>query len=135
MLVRSLSLGSLANVDSASSEIRNRWLESIQVLGNLRHHVARVRTEEAELLLGGAQDKSSDVERYMKLAEEDIAAYRAIEHDADEMKAFDIFASDWQTHLEQEKTLARLVANEKARRLLPSFMAMLSPHFAKQRTS
>jgi signal transduction histidine kinase len=114
MLVRSLSLGSLANVDIASSEIRNRWLESIQILGNLRHHVARVRTEEAELLLGGAQDKSSDVERYMKLADEDIAAYRAMEHDADEMKAFDLFASDWQMHLAQENTLAGLVANGKS---------------------
>ncbi len=114
MLVRSLSLGSLANVDIASSEIRNRWLESIQILGNLRHHVARVRTEEAELLLGGAQDKSSDVERYMKLAEADIAAYREIEHDADEIKAFNIYASDWQTHLTQEKTLAGLVANGKS---------------------
>lgn len=114
VLVRSLSLGSLVNVDIASSEIRNRWLESIQILGNLRHHVARVRTEEAELLLGGAQDKVSDVERYMKLAEEDVAAYRAIEHDADEMKAFDVFASDWQTHLAQVKTLTGLVANGKS---------------------
>ncbi len=121
VLVRSLSLGSLANVDIASSEIRNRWLESIQILGNLRHHVARVRTEEAELLLGGAQDKASDVERYMKLAEEDVAAYRAIEHDADEMKAFDVFASDWQTHLAQVKTLADLVANGKSREAVSFF--------------
>lgn len=113
MVVRSLSLGSLATVDVASSEIRNCWLESIQILGNLRHHVARVRTEEAELLLGGAQDKSSEVKRYMKLADEDIAAYRAIEHDADEMKAFDIFASEWQSHLAQEKFLAALVGNNK----------------------
>ncbi|HXW21454.1 MAG TPA: ATP-binding protein [Rhodomicrobium sp.] len=113
VLVRSLSLGSLADVDIASSEIRNRWLESIQILGNLRHHVARVRTEEAELLLGGAQDKSNELERYRALADDDIAAYRAIDHDADEMRAFDTFASDWRTHLAQEETLAGLVVSEK----------------------
>jgi two-component system, OmpR family, sensor kinase len=114
VLVRSLSLGSLADVDIASSEIRNRWLESIQILGNLRHHVARVRTEEAELLLGNAQDKSNDVDHYVVLASQDIADYRAINHDPDEIKAFETFANDWQAHLEQEKTLAGLVASGKS---------------------
>src|SRR5271166_4038515 len=71
IVVRSLSLGSLADVDSASSEIRNRWLESVQILGNLRHHVARTRTEEAELLLGGAQVKSNELERYRALRSEE----------------------------------------------------------------
>ena len=113
-VVRALSLGSLADVDIASSEIRNRWLESIQVLGNLRHHVARVRTEEAELILGGPQDESGDVEHYVSLANDDIAAYRAIGHDTGEMKAFETFASHWNRHLLDEKTLASLVANGKS---------------------
>jgi two-component system, OmpR family, sensor kinase len=113
VLVRSLSLGSLADVDIVSSELRNRWLESIQVLGNLRHHVARVRTEEAELLLGNAQDKSTNVNHYITLAAQDISDYRAINHDPDEIKAFETFASDWQAHLESEKTLTSLVESGK----------------------
>jgi two-component system OmpR family sensor kinase len=113
ILVRSLSLGSLADVDIASSEIRNRWLESIQILGNLRHHVARVRTEEAELLPGGAEDKSTGVLHYITLATQDIADYRAIHHDPDEIEAFETFANDWQTHLEREKALAALAASGK----------------------
>ena len=98
VLVRSLSLGSLANVDVVSAEIRNRWLDSIQILGNLRHHVARVRTEEAELLLGGdatAREASlKQVNQYLNLAAQDINAYRAIAHDPDESQAFANFVDD-----------------------------------------
>jgi signal transduction histidine kinase len=110
IIVRSLSLGSLADVDSASSEIRNRWLESVQILGNLRHHVARVRTEEAEFLLDSGQVKSGDIKGYIDLAAEDISAYRGINHDPDEIKAFETFGSDWETHLEQEKAMLGLVS-------------------------
>ena len=116
VLVRSLSLGSLANVDIAPPKYaiagRNPRSRSLATSGITSRASG---PEEAELLLGGAQDKASDVERYMKLAEEDVAAYRTIEHDADEMKAFDVFASDWQTHLAQVKTLSDLVANGKSR--------------------
>jgi two-component system OmpR family sensor kinase len=112
VLVRSLSLGSLANVDVVSAEIRNRWLDSIQILGNLRHHVARVRTEEAELLLGGdatARDASlKQVNQYLNLAAQDINAYRAIAHDPDESQAFANFVDDWQAHLERKEELVSL---------------------------
>jgi len=114
IVVRSLSLGSLADVDSASSEIRNRWLESVQILGNLRHHVARTRTEEAEFLLDSGQVKSGDIKNYIDLAAGDIAAYRDINHDPDEIKAFDTFVKDWQAHLEQEKAIQALVSGGNA---------------------
>jgi two-component system OmpR family sensor kinase len=105
--VRALSLGSLESVDAASSEIRNRWLDSIQILGNLRHHVARVRTEEAELLLGGDPSKrAKEVAKYIDFAAKDIADYRAIAHDADETNAFETFVLDWQEHLKREQEIA-----------------------------
>jgi signal transduction histidine kinase len=131
VVVRSLSLGSLADVDIASSEIRNRWLESIQILGNLRHHVARARTEEAELLLGNAEDKASDVSHYVALAARDIADYRSINHDPDEIEAFETFASDWQAHLEREKTLAGLVAGGKNAEAMAFFRDDSSATFRK----
>ena len=112
VLVRALSLGSLADVDIISSEIRNRWLDSIQILGNLRHHVARVRTEEAELMLGGdaapqAED-AKNVSYYLRLSQQDIDAYRAISHDPDETQAFDQFLDDWKAHIESEQKLVGL---------------------------
>jgi two-component system, OmpR family, sensor kinase len=113
ILVRSLSLGRLTDVDITSSEIRNRWLESIQILGDLRHHVARVRTEEAERLLGAGPNKSADADHYVALAAKDIAAYRSIGHDPDEIRAFETFASDWQAHLDLEKPLGGLIASGK----------------------
>jgi signal transduction histidine kinase len=120
--VRAVSLGSLANVDVASSEIRNRWLDSIQVLGNLRHHVARVRTEEAELLLGGdPAGRASEVAKYIDFAENDIVGYRAIAHDADETKAFESFVNDWREHLGRERELTALQQGGRAREALALF--------------
>ncbi|MGC1585500.1 MAG: MCP four helix bundle domain-containing protein, partial [Rhodomicrobium sp.] len=91
-LVRSLSLGSLAHVDILSSEIRNRWLDSVQILGTLRHHIARVRTEEAEILLGGdaaqRRESSQQLTRYLDLAGQGIASYRKVPHDQEETNAF-----------------------------------------------
>src|SRR3974377_1686244 len=94
-VVRSLSLGSLENVDILSSEIRNRWLDSVQTLGTLRHHIARVRTEEAEALLGGdaarRQENAKELARYLDLAAQGIANYRKVTHDQEETNAFNTF--------------------------------------------
>ncbi len=82
---------------------------SIQILGNLRHHVARVRTEEAELLLGGNRaERATEVAKYIDFAAQDIAGYRAIAHDADETSAFESFVKDWQEHLGRERELTAL---------------------------
>ena len=63
------------------------------------------------MLLGGAEDKAKSARNYMALAAEDIAAYRSIDHDPDEIKAFNSFTGDWQLHLEREKTLAALISS------------------------
>ncbi|MGO8777463.1 MAG: ATP-binding protein [Rhodomicrobium sp.] len=111
-LVRSLSLGSLAHVDILSSEIRNRWLDSVQILGTLRHHIARVRTEEAEILLGGdaaqRRESSQQLTRYLDLAGQGIASYRKVPHDQEETNAFNTFVSDWNVHLQNERKLVSL---------------------------
>lgn len=112
-VVRTLSLGSLANVDILSSEIRTRWLDSVQILGTLRHHTARVRTEEAEILLGGnaaqRQESSEQLKRYLDLAAKGIASYRKVPHDPEETRAFNIFVGDWDKHLQSKGKLVSLV--------------------------
>ncbi|MGA7328504.1 MAG: ATP-binding protein [Rhodomicrobium sp.] len=111
-LVRSLSLGSLNNVDILSSELRNRWLDSVQILGSLRHHVARVRTEEAEMLLGGdtaaRKQNAAELSDYLNLISENIASYRKVPHGPDETSAFDEFITDWNTHVGREREFVTL---------------------------
>ncbi len=95
---------------------------SIQILGNLRHHVARVRTEEAELLLGGdASNHSEALSRYLNLAAQDIASYRAISHDPDETKAFENFVSDWQEHINRDQTLTALAQSGRTQEAISFF--------------
>jgi signal transduction histidine kinase len=117
VVVRALSLGSLANVDEVSSEIRNRWLDSVQILGTLRHHVARVRTEEAEILLGGdaaaREESETALSQYLKLAGQDIENYQKVPHDLDEAGAFNKFVSDWNVHKQRERELTALASGGK----------------------
>jgi two-component system, OmpR family, sensor kinase len=110
--VRSLSLGSLAEVDASSAEIRNRWLDSIQILGNLRHHVARLRTEEAELVLSqkasGMDAAIEDVQRNLDASAQDIREYRTVPHDADETAAFNDFQKNWDAHIKSVQDMVSL---------------------------
>ena len=130
--LRALSLGTLENVDVASAQIRNRWLDSIQILGNLRHHVARVRTEEAELLLGEDPAASAkEVANYIDLSAKDIGDYRAISHDADETKAFEAFVRDWQEHLKHEQELVALQVGGRKREAVALFRGEALATFRK----
>src|SRR5262249_33700360 len=54
-----------------------------------------------------------NAKHYIDLAAQDIAAYRAINHDPDEIEAFETFANNWQAYQELERTLAGLVASGK----------------------
>jgi two-component system, OmpR family, sensor kinase len=134
-IVRSLSLGSLANVDILSSEVRNRWLDSVQTLGTLRHHIARVRTEEAEILLGGdaaqKQENASELARYLDLAAQGIANYRKVNHDKEETDAFNTFVNDWNVHLESQRKLVSLAENGRIPEALAFFHGGAQATFRK----
>src|SRR5689334_21867589 len=94
--MRSLTLVRLGHVDAVSAEVRNRWLNSVRVLGTLNHHIAILRVEEAEVLFNrdptGALSGSEDLQRTLKQVEQDIEHYRSILHDADETQIFGDFS-------------------------------------------
>jgi signal transduction histidine kinase len=97
--VQFLTVDRLARVDVLSAEVRNRWLDSVRLLGRLNHHVAKIRTEEAEVLLGrsapGLGTGPGRLQENLDLVTQDIDEYRTVPHDADETLAFESFLKDW----------------------------------------
>src|SRR5260221_12647351 len=80
-VVRVLSLGRLALVDVTSTEVRNRWLDSVRPLDQLHDLTSDVRPAEAEALLSEntrtPNDRSSGLPALVAKAGEPIDRYRA----------------------------------------------------------
>jgi two-component system OmpR family sensor kinase len=112
-VVHTLSLDRLAHVDLVSTEIRNRWLDSVRLLGNLHDRVSDVRGAEAELLLSRdavARDARADeMKRDFNLVAQGIDRYRLVPHDTDEMLALDGFLKRWTAHVQDAQAIEALM--------------------------
>jgi two-component system OmpR family sensor kinase len=120
--VRILTLDRLAHVDAVSAEVRNRWLDSVRLLGSLNHHIAMTRMEEARFLLNSGIGGSSDeVQRGLNLAARDISRYRSVRHDSDETRAFDSFLGDWAEHGQQAQAIGSLAGSGRIGEAIAQF--------------
>jgi two-component system OmpR family sensor kinase len=123
--VRILSLDRLAHVDAVSEEIRNRWPDSIRLLGNLNDQISDVRTAEAEVLLSrdaAARDvRSEELRQSLDLVTQGIDRYRSVPHDADELLAFDTFHKRWAEHVQDAQTIVSLVQSGQAGEAISRF--------------
>jgi signal transduction histidine kinase len=92
----------LAAVDQRSVEIRERWLQSTRVLGDLNNFTSDARAAEADRLLarGAAQLAASEAE--LSTLREEIArsmtAYGRIPHGGDENQIYRRFAAEWRAY-------------------------------------
>ena len=95
--VRQLSL-----VNNASSDIRDRWLQSTQVIGDLNNYTSDYRAAEASYLLSFDKDKAEYLERDLHSLTTEIALsqlhYLDITHDRTELEIYDQFAAAWRTY-------------------------------------
>ena len=103
--VRVLSLGRLALVDVTSTEVRNRWLDSVRPLDQLHDLTSDVRAAEAEVLLRenarNPNDRSSELPDLVTKTREAIDRYRSRPRGPDETQAFDTFVQRWNEYLRQ----------------------------------
>src|SRR5258707_5549661 len=104
-VVRVLSLGRLALVDVTSTEVRNRWLDSVRPLDQLHDLTSDVRAAEAEALLGEntrtPNDRSSGLPDLVAKTGEAIDRYRSRPRGPDETQAFNSFIQRWNEYLRQ----------------------------------
>ena len=87
--VHFLSFDRLLHVDAISSEVRNRWLDSIRILSDLNDRVSDLRAAEGELLLSrdseGRDKHSAELQQLVGAAAQAINKYKGVPHDADEL--------------------------------------------------
>src|SRR5215212_12168022 len=110
--VHVLSLDRLVDVGAVSGEVRNRWIDSIQVLEQLGEPVADLRTAEADFLLirdtARWESRLAEVPNLLDTAATAIDRYKAIPHDQDETLIFGTFLQNWAEHSQEAQRLASL---------------------------
>src|SRR4051794_30741905 len=111
--VHFFSLDRLVHVDQVSSEVRNRWLDSIRLLGDMNDHVSDLRAAEAEVLLSRDADArerhSTELINLTSVASRAMDRYQEVPHDAEETLAFSRFAQRWTEHVEDAQRLTSLL--------------------------
>jgi signal transduction histidine kinase len=92
----------LGAVNKVSAEIRDRWLQSTRVLGDLNNYTSDARAAEASRLLardvaqrGAVDQQIDDLNRLIAQSDRE---YRRIFHDKEEMGLYGRFVADWQTY-------------------------------------
>jgi len=92
----------LGAVNKVSAEIRDRWLQSTRVLGDLNNYTSDARAAEASRLLARDVAQRDAVDQQIDDLNRSIAQsdreYRRIFHDKEEMGLYGRFVADWQTY-------------------------------------
>jgi two-component system, OmpR family, sensor kinase len=105
LVLGAFSLWQLSAVNRVSLEIRDRWLQSTRVLGDLNNYTSDARAAEAGWILArnrgeriGAYQQIKDLDRQIAQSDRD---YRNIAHDAQEWAAYARFVSAWGRYQQQ----------------------------------
>jgi len=104
-LLGAFAIGSLSYFNRASSQVRDHWLPSTSVLGDLNNMTSDYRVAEATLLLAAGAQGLAQSERQLDELDRGIAAaeraYRTIEHDPAERALYATFAQQWDDYRSQ----------------------------------
>jgi two-component system, OmpR family, sensor kinase len=99
LLVGAIGIGSLSYFNQVSSQVRDRWLPSTGVLGDLNNHTSDFRGVEAASVLAQTAGELTASEQEMQQLDRGIAAsqdsYRRIGHSADEDALYRKFETQW----------------------------------------
>jgi two-component system, OmpR family, sensor kinase len=109
----------LAEVNAASVEIRDHWLQSVRVLGDLNNYTSDYRAAEADHLLSQSATEMAASEQSLAELARTVAAsergFEALPHDPTETRLWRDFAQDWDNYRRlSDQVVALSAANHKA---------------------
>jgi two-component system, OmpR family, sensor kinase len=111
-MVHTLSLDRLFLADQVSREVRDRWIDSIRLLGDLNGAVSDVWKTEADVLLSRDSEvreaHSVDLDALLEGAAKTIERYKDLPRDADEQQAFEGFYRHWSEHMDEARRVVAL---------------------------
>ncbi len=114
------SIRQLGMVNHVSSDIRNRWLQSTRIIGDLNNYTSDYRAAEASYILSTdervTQNLDAGLDRLSSSIEIAQRNYRNITHDDAEIEIYRRFASAWRAYEAQaHETIALARGGEKPR--------------------
>jgi signal transduction histidine kinase len=93
------SMQRLSDVNRVSDEIRNRWLQDIQLIGDLNNYMSDYRTGEGTHLLSNNPTELADSEKEIAGLDAQVAraqsSYEALPHEDSERRLYDEFSREW----------------------------------------
>ncbi|NNM81222.1 MAG: HAMP domain-containing protein [Burkholderiales bacterium] len=96
------SMNQLERVDRASAEIRDRWLQTTRILGDINNYTSDFRSAEGSRLLSTSPEELAQNDQEIEALDGEIdrsfSGYLKIHHDPDEDAMFARFASDWKNY-------------------------------------
>ena len=102
ILLGALGIGSLSYFNDVSSQVRDRWLPSTGLLGDLNNHTSDFRGIEAASVLAATTTQLAASAAEMQQLDRSIAAsqasYRQIAHDPNEDLLYARFTSAWEQY-------------------------------------
>lgn len=102
MLLGLFSVGTLDYIDGVSAEIRDRWLQSTRLLGDLNNSTSDFRAAEGSLLLAsGAAEMTAaenDIRELDRLIARARRSYQQIHHDGAERDLYAQFGAAWDNY-------------------------------------
>ncbi|TPG36244.1 hypothetical protein EAH89_29680, partial [Roseomonas nepalensis] len=108
----------LRQVNTAAVEIRDRWLPSVRVLGELRFATSHVRLNGARVLMTSEPEVRADALRRRAGFATDIEAlrarYEALISSPGERRLYDAFAAAWAAYVAQDAPLLSGAAGDPA---------------------
>jgi len=108
MFLGLFAMRELGAVNRVSSEVRDRWLQSTRVLGDLNNYTSDSRAAEGTRLLAQTPQQKGEIDRQIVTLSNQVQqadhAYRQIPHDQDEQRLYSKF---WRAWLAYQATAAR----------------------------
>ncbi len=123
-ILAAFSIIELRAVNQVSVEIRDRWLQSTRLLGDLNNFTSDARAAEASRLLAQTNAQRQEVDDQARKLDQLIAAsearYERIPHDTEEAALFSAFDAAWRAYVSASQavlTASRTGHPETAARL------------------
>jgi signal transduction histidine kinase len=133
LLLGLFALQELGAVNHVSAEIRDRWLESTRLLGDLNNYTSDARAAEASRLLAQSPAQASDIDHDIAGLRRTVAradtAYRRIAHDPEEKALYARFSAAWQAYVAQEDRVLDLSRQGDGRAAIALFRNGSRPPF------
>jgi signal transduction histidine kinase len=111
-IVHAVSLDRLFVADQVSREVRDRWIDSIRLLGELNGAISDVWEVEAEVLLsrdpGAREARAERLDQLVQGTAKTMGDYAGLARDSDERQVFGRFSHHWSEHVDEARRVVAL---------------------------